>query len=694
MFQSLTTKNKILIPMFLLTAILIFIGGMVSYINYSKIVSLKTLNKKILFSSKVSSVLHTLQKERGLSCAYVVNDKEKFRTDILLQRKITNIEIKNLKITLNSLSNNDFKKDINRLFYQLALLQSVREEIDNYNISYNNIIRYYSILNAILLDMIVNISKTSHVPIITQNILAYSNFLYLKEYMGIERAQGVTIFSKKGTYRRSLIEFSNTLSLEKRSESIFLKYASENMKQFYMMKKQDTSFQSVSTLENIILYKDIKKLGIDSKKWFDIITESLNTLDIVSNFIKKETEQDIQEELDKLNTVFIVLSTLILVSVLVFILMLVAFFKLAREEQRLRIVMDKYIISSTTDLKGRIIDVSEAFCTISGYSRKELIGKPHNIVRHPDTSKELFRKMWYRLERGLSWSGKVKNKRKDGSFYWVYANVEPLFTSGGNVDSYISIRLDITESELLILKVKEEEGKNKWQEELIREQSRLAQMGEMISMIAHQWRQPLSAISAASGSLQLKAKRNKLTQDTAIDIAEKIKGFSIHLSSTIDDFRNFFKTNKVKTVTDFETILQSVLSIIEGSLEKNKITFNLTIKSTSTFNTFENELKQVILNLIKNAEDALVDNQISEPKIDIIIDKRSFTIRDNAGGIDKKIIEKIFDPYFSTKTKKDGTGLGLYMSKMIVQDHCQGKITATNVADGAEFKIILGEQDD
>jgi len=694
MFQSLTTKNKILIPMFLLTAILIFIGGMVSYINYSKIVSLKILNKKILFSSKVSSVLHTLQKERGLSCAYVVNDKEKFRTDILLQRKTTNIEIENLKVTLNSLSNNDFKKDINRLFYQLALLQSVREEIDNYNISYNNIIKYYSIVNSILLDMIVNISKTSHVPIITQNILAYSNFLYLKEYMGIERAQGVTILSKKGTYRRSLIEFSNTLSLEKRSESIFLKYASENMKQFYMMKKQDASFQSVSTLENIILYKDIKKLGIDSKKWFDIITESLNTLDIVSDFIKKETEQDIQEELDKLNTVFIVLSTLILVSVLVFILMLVAFFKLAREEQRLRIVMDKYIISSTTDLKGRIIDVSEAFCTISGYSRKELIGKPHNIVRHPDTPKELFKKMWYRLERGLSWSGKVKNKRKDGSFYWVYANVEPLFTSGGNVDSYISIRLDITESELLILKVKEEEGKNKWQEELIREQSRLAQMGEMISMIAHQWRQPLSAISAASGSLQLKAKRNKLTQETAIDIAEKIKGFSIHLSSTIDDFRNFFKTNKVKTVTDFETILQSVLSIIEGSLEKNKITFNLTINSSSTFNTFENELKQVILNLIKNAEDALVDNQISEPKIDIIIDNNSFTIRDNAGGIDKKIIEKIFDPYFSTKTKKDGTGLGLYMSKMIVQDHCQGKITATNVADGAEFKIILGEQDD
>jgi len=462
----------------------------------------------------------------------------------------------------------------------------------------------------------------------------------------------------------------------------------------YQREIQKKSFFNVDSMRNIILYENSRIEEIDSKKWFKEITKNLNSLDRVATFIEQRTLQNIQKELQNLYTIFIFLSTLILISLIVFALMLLAFFKLARDEQRLRIVMDKYIISSTTDLKGKIINVSEAFCNISGYTRGELVGKSHNIVRHPDMKKETFKAMWYRLNRGLSWKGKVKNKRKNGSFYWVYANVEPLFTSGGNVDSFVSIRLDITESELLLLKVQEEEQKNKFQEELIREQSRLAQMGEIISMIAHQWRQPLSAISAASGSLQLKAKRNKLDQDTAIKIADKINSFSLHLSATIDDFRNFFKTKKVQTVTNFELILSSVLSIIEGSLEENKISFNVIIEGKESFKTFENELKQVILNLIKNAEDALLDNGVKNPRIDILIKDSKFTIKDNAGGIPENIIDKIFNPYFSTKAKKDGTGLGLYMSKMIIEDHCLGELKVTNENNGAKFQITLREVND
>ncbi len=690
MLKMLTTKNKILIPMVILTSILIFIGGVVTYINYSKILSLKTLNDKILFSSEISTLLHTLQIERGLSCAFVINDDEKFKQDILFQRKITNTEIKNLQSLLSSLSCKSLKKETNRLLHILLLLPNLRKEIDNHQIEDSQIIKYYSHVNAILLNIIVNISKSSHFPIITQDILAYSNFLYLKEYMGIQRAQGVTIFSTKKLDRKSLIKFSTTLSMEKSSENMFLQYASKDMKTFYKNQIQEESFLDVSSMVNTILYKKIEKSDIDSKEWFSTITRSLNILDEVSTFIKKETKHNIQIELKHLNKIFILLTGLILLSLFTFILMIIAFFKLARQEQRLRVVMDKYIISSTTNLNGKIIDVSEAFCTISGYTRAELLGKPHSIIRHPDTPNELFRDMWYRLLRGLSWSGKVKNKRKNGSFYWVYANVEPLFTSTGDIDSYISIRLDITESELLLLKIEEEEEKNKKQEEILREQSRLIQMGEMINMIAHQWRQPLSAIAAAAGALQIKSQCNRLNQKTTIEIANKIKGFSLHLSSTIDDFRNFFKTNKVKTDTNFQTVLQSVLSIVEGSLHENKITFNIIVKDIEDFYTFENELKQVVLNLIKNAEDALVDNNIEKPQIDILLSSKCFTISDNAGGVPENIIDKIFDPYFSTKTKKDGTGLGLYMSKMIIHDHCNGQISVKNIQNGAQFKITLG----
>jgi len=693
-FYSIPTKTKILIPMFLLTAILLFIGSMITYNNYAKIASLQKLNEKIVLGAKVATILHTIQIERGLSCAYTVSKNNRFKYELIAQRAITNKEIQNFKNNLKSILCQNFHKKIDKLLSRLSYLKMTRQEVDRQNISYAGIIKYYSNINTTLLDILLHISKESHVPLVTENILAYINLLSFKEYMGIERAEGVTIFSKKELNRKSLIRFSNLLSLEKSTETMFLKYASKDMHIFYTEKIKEASFSQILIMRNILLYGNIKSTNINPKEWFEVITKNLNILDEVSNFIEKETLSNINRELKDLNTIFILLTLLIILSLIVFILMLIAFFKLAREEQRLRVVMDKYIISSTTDLSGKIIDVSEAFCTISGYTKKELIGKSHNIVRHPDMSKETFKGMWFRLSRGLSWSGKVKNKRKNGGFYWVYANVEPLFNSGGNVDSYISIRLDITESELLILKVQEEEKKSKFQEEMIREQSRLAQMGEMISMIAHQWRQPLSAIAAASGSLQLKAKRDRLDKETAIEIGDKIKGFSLHLSETIDDFRNFFKTNRQENETSFEKVLLSVLGIIEGSLKKNRIELSIEIQNTQSFKTFENELKQVILNLLKNAEDALVDNQIENPYIDIVITKNVFTIKDNAGGIAQDIIEKIFDPYFSTKTKKDGTGLGLYMSKMIIEDHCKGKIEVSNETTGAKFKITLGEDND
>jgi C4-dicarboxylate-specific signal transduction histidine kinase len=305
--------------------------------------------------------------------------------------------------------------------------------------------------------------------------------------------------------------------------------------------------------------------------------------------------------------------------------------------------------------------------------------------------KAAFKDLWEVIKSGRKWRGFVKNMRKDSGYYWVYANIEPLYDSKGNIEAYISIRLDITESEKLVQKVKSEELKNKKTQELMQQQSRLAQMGEMISMIAHQWRQPLSAITATSGTLELKAKMNKITPDEVEYSALKIRDFSRHLSSTIDDFRNFFKTNKVKVTTNYKDIISSVKSIIDSSLTHNNIVLKVDTKSSSDLYTFEGELKQVILNLIKNAEDALIEKKIENPQITITINDSKLDVQDNAGGIPKDIIDKIFNPYFSTKTNKDGTGLGLYMSKTIVEEHCNGKLTVCNENGGAKFTIDLSE---
>jgi signal transduction histidine kinase len=230
-------------------------------------------------------------------------------------------------------------------------------------------------------------------------------------------------------------------------------------------------------------------------------------------------------------------------------------------------------------------------------------------------------------------------------------------------------------------------------ERALYQQSRLAQMGEMMSMIAHQWRQPLSAISATSSALNLKATLGKADKETIESMTSSISEYSQYLSQTIDDFRDFFKPTKGKRVVNLNELLKSALSIAEVSLANRNIRVVQELGESESFNSYPNELKQVILNLIKNAEDVLIENKVKNPCIKFSTfqngSKHVLQVSDNGGGIPEEIIDKIFDPYFSTKKDKNGTGLGLYMSKTIIEDHCKGTLTAQNSAEGALFSITI-----
>ncbi len=245
----------------------------------------------------------------------------------------------------------------------------------------------------------------------------------------------------------------------------------------------------------------------------------------------------------------------------------------------------------------------------------------------------------------------------------------------------------------LAKRVQEEVEKSRQKDRQLLQQSRLAQMGEMLSMIAHQWRQPLSAISAVSGTIKLKAQLGKLDKEKAMEYAGMIGKYAQHLSSTIDDFRDFFKSKKEKKRASFDELVNSVMNIVEVSIRNKNITIEKDLNQKDMFLSYPNELKQVILNLVKNAEDVLIEKDIKDPKICIKTykngDKYILEVKDNAGGISEDILDKIFDPYFSTKSKKDGTGLGLYMSKIIIEEHCRGKLTAKNGQDGAVFIITI-----
>jgi len=229
-------------------------------------------------------------------------------------------------------------------------------------------------------------------------------------------------------------------------------------------------------------------------------------------------------------------------------------------------------------------------------------------------------------------------------------------------------------------------------DKMLLQQSRHAQMGEMIAMIAHQWRQPLNIVGASVAALEQKVKLDKLDKTQFEVITQKIKHYLEYLSSTIDDFRNFFQPETKKSVTDFKQITSKALLLIKSSLEENDIAYVVEVKKLEPVLVYENEFIQVVLNLIKNAEDVLLERDIKDPKIIIRIEGTTLKVIDNAGGIPKEVFDQIFNPYFTTKHERNGTGLGLYMSKLIVEEHSFGRLYAKNTKEGAMFVIELQKE--
>ena len=245
----------------------------------------------------------------------------------------------------------------------------------------------------------------------------------------------------------------------------------------------------------------------------------------------------------------------------------------------------------------------------------------------------------------------------------------------------------------LAVKIRNEIQKSKEKDLLLLHQNRLAQMGEMISMIAHQWRQPLNVLSLQISTLKIKALKNRANSDTIANFTNEMMELTQYLSRTIDDFRNFFKPEKQKTSTSVNEIVENALAITKNSLSHKKIQIYKELHADTPFPLYKNELIQVLINIIKNAEDSLMQSNLAKKYIYIQTytqaQKAFIRIADNGGGIPEEIIEHIFHPYFSTKDEKNGTGLGLYMSKMIVEKHSGGKLYATNSDEGAVFTVEL-----
>lgn len=226
-------------------------------------------------------------------------------------------------------------------------------------------------------------------------------------------------------------------------------------------------------------------------------------------------------------------------------------------------------------------------------------------------------------------------------------------------------------------------------EQMLIHQTKLASMGEMINNIAHQWRQPLAHLSFLNMDLQVANESNELDKKYLDDKINESNDQIDFMSQTIDDFKDFYSLNKKKEQFLLSDGINKAINIISPSLKHSKIKLEFEIKEDKQIKSYENEYSQVVLNLLTNAKDILVQRNILNPKIKISLENRAnkavLKVEDNAKGVEKSVINKIFNPYFTTKNKS--SGIGLYMSKTIIEKHFNGIISVKNTKEGACFIV-------
>ncbi len=338
-----------------------------------------------------------------------------------------------------------------------------------------------------------------------------------------------------------------------------------------------------------------------------------------------------------------------------------------------------------TDKDANIIDINDAFVENTGFTMDEVYGQNPRILKSGKVNMDIYKGMWDDLNAKGFWRGELINKDKDGNFYDEVLTVNAIHDDNGEVKNYIGVFTNITKQKLQEKKLKE-------QEHLLFQQSKMAAMGEMLENIAHQWRQPLSVISMSASGIKLKRQFGLEDESYFDDALDGIVNSTKHLSDTIDDFRNFFKPNKEKHEVFIEDVIERSISIVSSKFKNREIKVIKDIDKIK-LNIYDNELIQVIMNIFKNSQDILeklpADDRYIFVKARVIEDKMILKIKDSGGGIDEEIIDKIFEPYFTTKHQSQGTGIGLYMSEEIIVKHMKGNIYVNNeeyVYDDKEFK--------
>lgn len=337
------------------------------------------------------------------------------------------------------------------------------------------------------------------------------------------------------------------------------------------------------------------------------------------------------------------------------------------------------------DLCGRLQTASAECWRILGIPAQAFAGNEDalfELVRKEDR-KRLRNAIAILLRDRRSCAVEYRLRHADGTEVVIQDQREPVLDESGNLVGMVGTIQDITEQVRLADDLRAKDL-------LLLQQSRMAAMGEMISYIAHQWRQPLHLLNLLVYNLA-PLEDGRCPSEQRQQMVAQAEDLLQHMSSTIEDFRNFFRTDQGPTIFDLKQSVRKILDLVAADLHEQGIATVFDAEEGMSVTGYGNEFSHVLLNLLNNAKEALIDKDIAAPSIYIHMfregNKKVMTVRDNAGGVPESVREQLFESYFTTKAT--GTGIGLYISKIIIEKRMQGSIVAHNTGDGLEFRIEL-----
>ncbi|MFJ5715263.1 PAS domain S-box protein [Neobacillus sp. NPDC093127] len=341
-----------------------------------------------------------------------------------------------------------------------------------------------------------------------------------------------------------------------------------------------------------------------------------------------------------------------------------------KENNDIKFALDQSSIVAFTDARGKITNVNDKFCEISKYSREEILGKDHNILNSRYHSKDFFKTLWKTIGEGNVWKGEIRNKAKDGTYYWVDTTIVPFLNEQGRPYQYLAIRNDITE--------------RKKTEEVLHRQDKLAAVGQLAAGVAHEIRNPLTSMKGYTEFLQLD-ENDPERQEFLNIILDEIE----RVNTIVEDFMVLAKPKAVELEEkNVIPVIKNVVSLLEFEARKKNVRLSFDCDhEIIQIECDENRLKQVFLNFIKNGIEAMPNGGDLHVKTFIHDNKVQISIQDSGVGIPKEKLQKLGEPFFTTK--KNGNGLGLMVSFKIIESH-NGKVFVESEPNkGTTFNILL-----